>query len=78
MSAPADPLAELPAAARRSLDAIAAKLPPDWTLADPRRTSTGWVVSIYAADGTHGGEIGIMDVPPDDGHHRPPGENDPI
>jgi hypothetical protein len=66
--APADPLDELPPDARRSLEALRARLPADWTLTNPRRTATGWVVSIYAADGTYGGEIGIMGEPADDRH----------
>jgi hypothetical protein len=73
MPAATDPLAELPPAARRGLEAMAAKLPADWKLTNPRRTATGWVVSIHASDGTYGGEIGIMDEPADGAHHKSAG-----
>jgi hypothetical protein len=74
MSATPDPFELLLPAAQRSLAAIAARLPPDWTLTNPRRTATGWAVSIYAADGTYAGEIGIMGEPADDPRQRTPPE----
>ncbi len=74
MSATPDPFELLLPAAQRSLAAIAARLPSDWRLTNPRRTATGWAVSIYAADGTYAGEIGIMGEPADDPRQRTPPE----
>jgi hypothetical protein len=76
MAAPADPLDELPPGARRSLEALRAKLPESIRLTNLRRTATGWAVSLYTDTGEYGGEIGIMDEPAEEPNHRPPAQKD--
>jgi hypothetical protein len=66
MSATGDPFEPLSPAARQSLAVIAARLLPDWRLTNPRRTATGWAVTMQSADGTHAGEIGGPSSPGSD------------
>lgn len=69
---------EIPPAIRARLEAVKAKLPPGWTVIEMVHESFGWTARVADENGVVGTEILIFDQPPENPHHKPPGENDRI
>lgn len=71
-------LDQLPPKVRQSFEITAARLGSELTVGNLRRTPGGWAMSIYDLNGHNGGDIVVMEEPPENLIHRPPGENDPV